>query len=152
MADIGELLDAITTGKPTKRRLPPVDQRPPAPNPYKGLPATPRRKRIRPRPRKAWQKKPARLPAADRDRWRRKWELLENIERRLPARKDRLIAAMIQEGLTWEHVIIVTGVSKSYVARAMRNVRDGEPGKRGPTPRGKWTRPKAGGEGTDGAA
>jgi hypothetical protein len=142
MADVDDLLAAITNKRPLKRRLPPVDKRPQV-DPYKGLPAKKRKKRIRPRPRKAWQRKPARLYAADRDRWRLKWENLERIERRLPARKDRLIAAMIAEGLTWEHVIIVTGVSKSYVARAMRNVRDGQPGKRGPTPRGKWARPKA---------
>ena len=139
MADVDELLTAITTGKPLKRRLPPVGQRP-AVDPYRGLPAKPKRPRVKPKKRKAWQRKPARLPKDQRLKWERRWVILDRIERRLPARKDRLIAAMIDDGLTWEHVTIVTGASKSYIARAMRNVRDGQPGKRGPTPRGKWAR------------
>lgn len=124
--DVDELLRAAVTGKPLAKPLPPVDQKPKQ-DPYKGVPTKPPKKRTKPKPRKVWQKKPAKIPKEQRAKWERRWVIVDRIERRLPARKDRLIVAMLDDGLTWEQVTIITGMSKASIYRATVNVKRTQP-------------------------
>lgn len=125
MADVEDLIAAITNNTATRTPPKPPKKAPKArTKPYK-----PRRPRTY-KQRLAWVEDPVL-----RRKHQAKWGRLRWIERTLVTRKDAAIVAMIDDGLTWNQICKLTGISEAAVARALRRVRGPGQGTKGPKPR-----------------